>query len=498
MPHNTSINSVTAQRWFYLFLCAHLIFWTLVPALVRYNLPLDAIEGTIWGHQLQWGYDKNPWLNGWLTALATLLDGQSGYMIYLFSQLCVIACLWSMWRIAKNILSPVYALVSVLVLECIQYFNFHAIDFNDNTLELGLWGLSIYYFYRALRTNSFIPWMLTGLLTALGLMAKYYTLTLIAAMFLFLILHPENRKHLKTIPPYVGLSIFILICLPHVFWLFTHDFITIQYVIERGSNSVLSWKNHIFYPLEFLWQQVEAFLPALIPFLFLLIGRKPILNPSRIKIASFDKSFLFVIACGPLFLTLLLCVFLGTKLRAGWGMPLISAWGIMLTAIIQPNITRARLTAFISMIFILLGLQISGYSISLLFPSSTSSANFPGREIAITLTREWHEKFHTRLAYVGGSRWVGGNIEFYSPDHPAVFVELDEKRAPWINQRDLREKGGIFVWEISEDNDLPERAKQKFLGYKNMKVMEFNWLRKHDHLSQIKIGVVVLPPDATI
>ena len=44
-----------------------------------------------------------------------------------------------------------YALISVLLLEGIQYYNFHAIDFNDNTLELGLVGLTIYFFYQALR-----------------------------------------------------------------------------------------------------------------------------------------------------------------------------------------------------------------------------------------------------------------------------------------------------------------------------------------------------------
>src|SRR5579872_3260097 len=115
-------NPIRVERWFYIFLAAHLLCWTLTPLLVRYNLPLDSIEGTIWGHQLEWGYDKNPYLNGWLTALATRLGGQSGWMIYLFSQLSVIACFFAMWQLAKKILPPVYALLSVLLLENIQYY----------------------------------------------------------------------------------------------------------------------------------------------------------------------------------------------------------------------------------------------------------------------------------------------------------------------------------------------------------------------------------------
>src|SRR5580658_2023883 len=123
-----------AQRWLYVFIAVHLVIWTLVPAMVRYNLPLDAIEGTLWGHQLEWGYDKNPFLNAWLTALAVRLDGQSGWMIYLFSQLSVVICFWAVWQLAKKMVSPVYALIAVMLLEGVQYYHFHAIDFNDNTL----------------------------------------------------------------------------------------------------------------------------------------------------------------------------------------------------------------------------------------------------------------------------------------------------------------------------------------------------------------------------
>lgn len=95
-----------ANRWLSLFLCAHLLLWTLAPALLRYNLPLDAIEGTIWGHQLEWGYDKNPFLNGWLTALAVYFDRYSGWVIYLFSQICVVTGLWAVWRLAREMLLP--------------------------------------------------------------------------------------------------------------------------------------------------------------------------------------------------------------------------------------------------------------------------------------------------------------------------------------------------------------------------------------------------------
>lgn len=483
-----------AERWFYLFIAIHLIFWTLVPAVVRYNLPLDAIEGTIWGHQLQWGYDKNPFLNGWLTALATYLSGPSGWMIYLFSQLSVIACFWSVWQLAKKMLTPTYALLSVVILEGIQYYNFHAIDFNDNTLELGLWGLTIYFFYQALQYNKTRHWIFCGIFAALGMMTKYYTVTLLTAMALFLIVYPINRQHLKTLPPYIGLLICCTCILPHAIWLFTHDFVTVVYVFNRGS-SIPQWTNHVFFPAEFAWQQWQAFFPALILLAVALIGKRPFIASVKIKLAQFDKAFLWFVGLGPFLLTLLLSIICGTKLRAGWGMPLLSLWGVMTLAYIQPYLTPAKLYRFMSLIFVFTAVCLAGYSKSLIDSPDPSTANFPGKEIAQTITKMWQDTYHTPLTYVAGSRWVGGNIEFYSKDHPSVFVEWNKRHAAWIDENDLRKKGAVFVWSITDKENMPEEIQHRYPKLQSVQVMEFNWQRNTRGLPPIKIGIAVLPPE---
>ncbi len=490
-----------AGRILYFFLALHLLLWTIIPACLRCNLPLDAMEGVIWGQHLQWGYDKNPWLNGWLTGFATFIDGRSGWMIYLFSQICVISCMWAMWQLGKKILSPIHALIAVLLLECMQYFNFHAIDFNDNTLELSLWGLASYTFYLAVHGNS-IAWMLTGLLLALGMMAKYYTLALIVSMFLFLIIYPQNRQYFFRTPFYYGLIIFVLVCSPHVAWLYQNNFITVHYVLERGS-SLPSWKNHFVYPVKFLWQQLQVVLPVMIPCV-ILSTLTPAPSPLaekrsgrgealRRNIHSSDLTYLFFVGCLPLLLTLFLCFITGIKLRAGWGMPLLSTWGIILIAIIQPRITKQRMTIFLSFICLLITAEISAYIYKIIYPTTTSTANFPGKEIAARMTNEWHKKYHTKLAYVGGSRWVGGNISFYSDDHPAVFVELDQHRAPWIDQKDMQEKGAIFVWQMSQWKDLPQKIAQDFLSHPDLQVITFEWHRHADEMP-VKIGMVIVPP----
>lgn len=482
------------NTWLYLFIALHLLLWTIIPATIRTNLPLDAIEGTIWGHQLQLGYDKNPFLNGWLTALATYLDGQSGWMIYLFSQLSVVICLFAVWKLASKMLPPAYALISVLLLEALQYFNFHAIDFNDNTLELSLWALTIYFFYKALRTSSQSAWILTGIFAGIGMMAKYYTLALLFPMLLFTLTNKQNRKQWRTPAPNFALIIFLLIILPHIIWLFFHHFITITYAFERTSSAP-HWTNHFFFPWQFTIQQLEVFIPALILFSLLLIGKRPAFAPLPPSLTHFDRQFLYYVGLGPFLFTLTLSLILGIKLRAGWGMPLLSLWGIMLVATVKPVLSRPKLNRFITVSFLLLFSLATGYALSLIHSNSESSANFPGKEIAQAMTQEWRSNFHTPLTYVAGSRWIGGNIEFYSPDHPSVFMEWNNIKTTWINEADLKRKGAIFVWDISRNKTLPEEVKNRYPRLAQATVREFEWHRNQYHLPPIKIGVAMLPPE---
>lgn len=485
------------SRGLYAFLALHLVLWTVFPALIRYNLPLDTIEGTIWGHQLQWGYDKNPFLNGWLTALATHLTGPSGWGTYLFSQLAVIASLWAAFQIGKRMLPAAYALLAVLLLEGVQYYNFHAIDFNDNTLELGLWALTMLCFYDALSTQQKKHWLLTGIFAGLAMMAKYYTLALLAGMGLLLLSDRHARTCFKTAGPYLALMSFLVICTPHIVWLCSHDFITVKYVFARGS-SLPHWSNRFFFPAQFAWQQFQAFLPALIIGSLLLIGRAPWRDPHAFQLSTFDRRFLGFVGLGPFLLTLLLSLSLSVNLRAGWGMPLMTLWGIILIAIIKPRLSHTKVLAFITGIIVLLIALVTGYTISLTRPTSTTTANYPGADIARIITEAWHVRYQTPLTYVAGSRWVGGNIGFYSPDHPAVFVEWSSARAPWIDVEKLKQTGAVFVWDITGNETLPANIRDTFKTLLEPMTITLNWHRSHTGLKPTKVGLAFLPPSSSL
>lgn len=504
------IKNINAEYWFYGFLLMHVTAWTLAPTLMRYNLPLDAMEGTTWGKQFAWGYDKNPYMMAWLTKMAILVGGSSGFATYFFSQLSVAICFKAIWQLGKHMLQPLYALVAVILLEGIQYYNLHAIDFSDNTLELATWALTLLFFYQAIRYNKLSHWLLTGVFAGLSMMTKYYSIMLIIPMILFLLINRDARAHLKTYPPYLSLLVFFIIVTPHLIWLCTHHFITLNYAIGRVSVKTHSWSHHFFYAFKFVIDQFETLIPVLLLIATFHIGKNPIFTPvklshldkqfpifSHTQISHFDKQFLFFTAICPFLSTVLLSIMTGMHLRAAWGQPLFSLWGIVLIIWLKPNVTPAKFFHFIIVLIILSCITITLYCTNITRGKKPSSANFPGDIISHHLTSLWHEKYQTPLKYVAGGRWLAGNISFYSPDHPNVYIDWNERISPWINEKELRKDGAIFVWDLTAINrrkEIPiEAIKKQFPTIGPIKVFYFTW-HHNKTLPPAEIQVAFLPP----
>ena len=485
------------NHWFHLFLILHLTVWTLAPLLIRYSLPIDSIEESIWSHQLAWGYEKNPYLVGFLVKLAIQIGGYSSWLIYLFSQISVVLGLWAIWQLAKQILPPINALIAVMMLEGTQYYNFHAIDFNDNTLEVGLWPLTILFFYHALRKKTWVPWLLVGLFAGLGMMAKYYTVILLLPMLFFVLKNSEARQCLKKPQWLGGLVIFLLIISPHFFWLFSNDFITVSYAINRVSEKP-SWLNHIYFPIRFAWQQFEAFLPSMLLLLTILLGKTTnYYRQQRIQaVLPFNKEFLYFVGVGPLLLTVLLSVIWGINLRAGWGQPLFSLGGILVMAYLQPNIRRQQFYYFLVSLFFLSILMLIGYWYLLTYRGQNSSANFPGQHMANSLTQEWRETYHRPLNYVAGSRWLAGNIAFYSEDHPAAYTNWNNTISPWINERKLKHTGAIFIWDEYSNNSQVtyQEIKKRYKNLGGLRNKQYPQLRDIKG-KVVRVKVAFLPPE---
>src|SRR5438105_4860323 len=113
------------QLAFLAFLALHFAVWTALPALLYPNLPLDLIEALTYGREWQLGYDKLPPLPWWLVEIVYRLFGVDT-AFYAASAVVVIATFALVFATARPLVGAVGALVAVLVIDGLHYFNYTA------------------------------------------------------------------------------------------------------------------------------------------------------------------------------------------------------------------------------------------------------------------------------------------------------------------------------------------------------------------------------------
>src|SRR5438270_7030145 len=98
----------------------HVLVWTLLPALTSHNLQLDLAEGLALGREWQLGYWKHPPLPWWIDEIAYRLVGDER-AVYVLGPIAAIACMWVIWRLAGELVSPLTALLATLALEGMHF-----------------------------------------------------------------------------------------------------------------------------------------------------------------------------------------------------------------------------------------------------------------------------------------------------------------------------------------------------------------------------------------
>lgn len=492
--------TIKASHLFWTFFLTYAFLWTLAPSIMRFVTPMDATEGAMWAHTLQWGYPRDPWLNALLTKVALLISGNHDWSVYLFSQLMALIAFWSVWRLGRLIFKNDYlALFAAIILIAIQYYNLAIIDFNDNACELGLWPLMALYFYRSITTNRLKHWVLLGIISGLAMMAKYYTAVPLVAMLLFILFEKSLHRHLINWKLYISLTILIIICIPHIVWLINYGFITIHYSMDKVDSHIHEslLQRHFGYALHFFFAQIGTFMGAAALFLFGFAGKtqnKPTLN-SKTNIGAFNAKFLFLVGFGPTLITVLISIIGGWNIHTMWGIPLLSLWSLILIALAKPILTTSKLKRLIAMASFITLLLLVGYSVSL-SRSKTSSANYPAREIAQIVTNEWHQRYNTKLEYIAGFNKPISYITRYSKDHPMALIAFDPKLNPALDMHDLHQKGAVFILvpQMEGTTTFPKEVLAQYPDLVITPYQEIPWKRAKPNQQPMRFQIAFLPP----
>lgn len=472
----------------------HLVFWTLIPVLLHHNAPLDVAEAIAWGQQWQWGYDHDPYLVGWLAYGVSWLSGHSVWPIYCLSQICILTTFWAIWRLALQLqLSKAQALLAILLLEGIFYYNFATPEFNDNVLQLPLWALTITFLYTALTTQRTREWLFTGLWSGLALMAKYYTVMLFFPIAVLVLGSTQGRQSFKNRGIYAAIALGLIIIAPNVIWQYQHGFQYLGYALSRATV-INSWYNHGYYPLLFFANQLLVISPCFLLYAWSVRNFRRS-NPTQ---PGFDRYFLTLVTWGPFVTTLGYAALTGTHMLSMWGMPLFSFVGLWLVYNFWPSMEALELRrAGQGALFSFFAALISYVGTVILPPyiiGHAKTVSFPSVQLAEQVAHVWHQHYEQPLSYVAGARELAARVTVYGKDHPVPYFEWNSDASPWVNTENMRRQGAVFVWDAGVLGDqVPADALKSFPQLQSPTVVELKWHTRVD-IKPMRIGLAILSP----
>ena len=433
--------NLNVKKSIYLFLVTHLVLWTAVPSIFNNNLPLDTIEALAWGNELKLGYDKYPPIFPLFTELFFKIFGSQDWAFYFLSQIFIISTFLILFNFSKYFLdNDIFSLISILLLECIYFFNYTTPELNAFIPLLLFLSITVLFCWRSIIFNKHFDWVMFGFFAGISTLTYYLALYILGSLGIYFILESFVKKRINY-KYFIALITYFVVLSPHLYFLFLTDFKSVDYAFFRSFGDPLSGISNInlidnlLYPLIFLAKQFLIFLP----FLFLLSF---LLKKIRTKINPYDKKliFLFTITFLPIILMFLTSLVGGIRIRTMWMTTFYLFPTIFFMYIYKSEINLNKFKRFIQIYLVVFFLLPITYAIDS-FLKTDKRTDFPGTDIANKVQKEWDKNFLNKIEIVAGESWVyggwyAGNLSYHLKDRPKLRYELNDisskKGSIWV------------------------------------------------------------------
>jgi hypothetical protein len=233
------------------FAAAHAVLWTLILINLKaaQDVHMDVAEAFAWGQKFQFGYGKHPPLSGWVAGLWFKVFPVADWATYALAMTTLGCGLVISWLIALRVVDRRRAFFVVVMLALYPIFNFKGFKYNADLLQLVTLPLVVLAYLNAFEKRSVKSGLWLGLAGALALMTKYWVLTMIGAIGLAALLHPDRLLFLRSPAPWVAIATLAVAMLPHLWWLREVDFVPLTYAgdvygLSNRAQSIARTRLH--------------------------------------------------------------------------------------------------------------------------------------------------------------------------------------------------------------------------------------------------------------
>ncbi|WP_460516508.1 ArnT family glycosyltransferase [Cyclobacterium sediminis] len=241
------------------------ILFTLRPEV---NLFTEEAQYWLWSQNMAWHYYSKPPLVAVINFLSTSVLGNTEMAVRINAILSGVGIAWVTFLFGSYLYTRKVGFWAALIVQSMPVWwlasTFHM---TDSSLTL-FWTLSIYLGYRGIKENSTKWWLLAGLATAMGLMAKVVIILIFPVLIIYLIYLGKFNVHKENFLKFILVS--LLGFIPALVWNWQNNFDTFRHLFAlsgtEGINNIptnLSIASRSF--IEFILSQIAVVSLFLLP-----------------------------------------------------------------------------------------------------------------------------------------------------------------------------------------------------------------------------------------
>ncbi len=453
------------------FTIAHAVLWTAILTQVKaaQDVHFDVSEAYAWGQKFLLGYGKHPPLSGWIAGAWFSFFPTTDWASYALAMTTVGIGMIVCWAIALHVVDRRRAFFVLVMVALYPIFNFKGFKFNADLVQLITLPLLVLAYLHAFEKRTIRSGVLLGLAGAAALMCKYWVVTMIGAIGVAALIHPQRMLFLRSPAPWMAIATMVAALLPHIDWVRSAEFApfryaTSTYVISSHWQSLQLVWGYIGHNVALLLLPlaIAAAVLAWAPRWWSLLSRDPHAfarrpwsmrdNPSVNRDQALNIWLIQgIVAVGPPIGALIFDIYIKTD----WGISLFFLVPLAFIAIPPLRMPRVALPR-IAAVWLLLSLASLGLAPQIAIASmprdeSGNFAHVSYSQLARQLTEMWHTRAHARWSAVVGFVEVADQMTFYSVDHPLPFVPYEKVGSGLLSLEDTRRAGFIGICDPTDE-----------------------------------------------
>ena len=436
------------------------VVWVLVLSLLSWSPPMDSVEQLVWVRSLEWGYAKHPPLPTILIWPFVQLFGIHHAVVDIAGGVVIALALWAAWRLVKEMAGTHFAALSLLGTLCITYYSGRTNFYNHNTVLLVFVAGAAWFCWRAFADRSRTAWLALGLMLGLGALAKYQVVLAALSVVAFWTLKRgwRDARHVRGLLEGAGVA--ALVFSPHLWWLFTHDFLPMHYARRSALVAVMPCLQRAAHALHWLADQGNRLSPAFLLAVGVwwkirMVTRTATATNAAPSSASstHPDALRFMVAWGllPLVTIVLIGLVTGANLQFQWGTAfvLFTCPALMLCCCKKRTIDDVPFDVALRVFLVVQGLLLATMwatsPVSGLGWSKSQTSNFRSAHFAERIGAEARKAFGGPVPVIGGAANIASALAIRLPERPLVLLDGDYVASPWVSAAFVERNGMLWV-----------------------------------------------------